>query len=152
MRTKMKNDLFNSTFEMGLRIATLLSVDSKRCYSVTRILAIDFISCYAYAFGFSDNNLHGDNPYMYSEISSRRTLIQEAVKNLVLRGIVDVRVDGGYYYQIKEKGITYVFSFESEYATEYRMSIEKVISELCDYTDEELMKMIQFKRDAKKED
>lgn len=148
----MKNDLFNSTFEMGLRIATLLSADDKRSYSVTRILALDFIACYAYTFGFSEKNLHGDNPYMYSEISNRRTLIQEAVKNLVLRGIVDVRVDGGYSYQITEKGIKYVFSLESEYATEYRMCIERVNSELVDCTDEEIMKMIQFKRDAKKED
>ena len=60
----MKNDLFNSTFEMGLRIATLLCVDDKRSYSVTRILALDFIACYANTFGFSDKNLHGDNPYM----------------------------------------------------------------------------------------
>ena len=146
----MKNDLFNSTFEMELRIATLLCVEPNKKFSVERILAMDFISCYAASFDFASTNLHGDNSFMYSELSSRRALIQEAIKPLVYRGVVEASIDRGYLYQITKVGKEYVLSLESEYAQEYRTIAETVISELGNYTDEELMRIIQFRADSKK--
>ncbi len=148
----MRNDLFNSTFEMELRVALLLCVGAKQPCSLERLLALDFVSCYAGSFGFSDSNLHGDNSFMYSELSSRRELIREAIKPLVYRGIVEPRINRGYLYKITDAGREYVLSLESEYSKEYREIAETVINELSNYSDEELMRMIQFKSDSTRKD
>ncbi len=141
----MKSDLFNSTFEMELRVAVLLSEGAEQKFSVDRILAMDFITCYGKVFRFSDSNLHGDNSYMYSELSNRRALIQEAVKPLVYRGIIAATVSNGYLYQITDAGLNYVNSLESEYAQIYRSIAKEVIAELGNMTDEELMNAIHSK-------
>ncbi len=147
----MKNDLFNSTFEMELRVAMLLCVGEVHPFSLERILAMDFIACYAKSFGFSNSNLHGDNSFMYGELSSRRGLIKEAIGPLVYRGIVEAKVAKGYLYQITDIGKEYILSLESEYAKEYRTIAETVINELDNYSDEELMRIIQFKSDSERE-
>ena len=51
----MVNKLFNSSFEMELRVATLLSSDCSKVYSIERILILDFMACYAKEFGFADD-------------------------------------------------------------------------------------------------
>lgn len=145
----MKSDLFNSTFEMELRISTLLCVGSNVLFSVERILSLDFIACYARDFELADTNLHGNNSFMFGELSSRRTLISEAIKPLVRRGFVEVKIDRGYLYQISEIGKNYILSLESEYAHEYRQTAELVIKELGNYSDDELMRIIQFKAGTK---
>ena len=146
-----KNDLFNSIFEMELRMAMLLCVGDKRHFTIERILSLDFIACYAHSFGFSNKNLHGNNSFMYSELSNRRELIKEAIKPLVYKGIAKATIDRGYLYQITDVGKNYISSLESEYAREYQLMAKVVINELDDYSDEELMKIIQFKAESKKE-
>ncbi len=141
----MKNNLFNSTFEMELRVAVLLSEGAEQKFSVERILAMDFITCYAKEFRFSDSNLHGDNSYMYSELSNRRALIQDAVKPLVYRGIISAAVSNGYLYQITDVGLNFVNSLESEYAKTYRMLAKDIVKEFGNMTDEELMNGIHSK-------
>ena len=141
----MAVDLFNSSFEMELRVATLLCTDYTRALSSERILALDFMTCYGKTFGFGDTNLHGDNTFMYGEISSRRALIHEAIKYLVCRGAVDVEINRGYLYRITDIGKEYVLALESEYAKEYESVAEKVSRELSNYSDDMLMRMIQHK-------
>lgn len=148
----MENNLFNSAFEMELRITVLLAADDSSIYSVGRILSLDFIACYAEKFGFADTNLHGDNAYMFCELSTRRALIQEAIKSLVLQGIIDVILKDGYLYRITEIGKRLSLSLESEYAKEYRDIVGNVIKEFGNYSDEQLIQMIQFKSDTKKEE
>lgn len=84
----MKNKLFNSPFEMSLRMMLLLAAAPKEKFTIDRIIGLDFISCYAADFGMPYANLHGDNGYRYGEIVGRRLLVQEAVKELVTQGLV----------------------------------------------------------------
>ena len=147
----MKNELFNSIFEMELRVALLLCVGETHPFSLERILAMDFISCYSKNFGFSNYNLHGDNSFMYGELSNRRGLIKEAIGPLVYRGIVEAKINRGYLYQITDIGKNYISSLESEYSKEYRKIAEMIIKELDNYSDEELMRIIQFKSDSERE-
>lgn len=46
----MDAKLFNSTFEMELRILLLLAESKGSQYTVDRILALDFITCYSADF------------------------------------------------------------------------------------------------------
>lgn len=134
----MQNQLFNSVFEMELRILLLLSTGRKRSYTVDRIVALDFIICYAECFQFPYENLHGDNSYMYGELSNRRFLVTKAVKQLVIRGLVEVIVDEGYLFNISSTGRKYAKSLESTYAKDYREIADAVIKALKKLSDEEL--------------
>ena len=43
----MTESVFNSTFEMELRILLLMSAARKKAFSFERIVSMDFIVCYA---------------------------------------------------------------------------------------------------------
>lgn len=139
----MKKDLFNSPYEMGLRILMLLSANKNVSFSLERIVDIDFISCYSEEFKISKFSLHGENRYMYGELLNRKLLAREAIKNLVKNGFIDVIVNRCYRYQISKTGYIYSDSFESDYAKDYKALTELVANKYVKVSDDELRNMIQ---------
>lgn len=139
----MKSRLFNTPFEMGLRMILLLSASPKDSFSVDRIVGLDFITSYAADFGLPYGNLHGDNHMKYGEIVSRRLLVQEAVKDLVTRGLLNVAVDRGYLFSISESGKKYARSLKSEYAKTYKEIAKKVVKKYKGNTDAGILATIQ---------
>lgn len=139
----MKNKLFNSPFEMSLRIMLLLAAAPKEKFSVDRIIGLDFISCYAADFNVPYANLHGNNGYRYGEIVGRRLLVKEAVKSLVTQGLIDVMVDRGYLFSISKAGQKYAGSLETDYAQEYGTIAKAVVSKYKDNSDAGILAMIQ---------
>ncbi len=140
----MSNKLFNSPFEMMLRVLLLLSQDKKNYYSVDRIVLIDFVSCYAADFQLPYSNLHGTNNYKFGEIASRRQLVQEAIKLLVTKGLIEVKVDKGYLFCISVSGFEYAKKLESSYATEYKAISKSAIRKFRKESDENIMKLVRF--------
>lgn len=109
--------VFNSTFEVSLRILLLLSESGDAGLSIDRIAAYDFITIYSRYFDLSDRVLHGENEFGYSEIASRRNKAQAAIKEMVLDGFVlVVRSKEGYKYRIAENGKKVASNLVSEYA------------------------------------
>lgn len=141
----MSKQLFNSTFEMELRVMSLLSIDGQTAYSLEKILALDFIDCYAGKFGLPYFNLHGNGLYLFGEISNRRVTMQEAIKKLVVHGLITPIVDRGYFYKITDTGKKYISSFESDYAKEYIIIASTVVKAYGHITDSELMGIIEDK-------
>lgn len=82
--------LFNSTFEVSLRALLLLSQTADVNMTIDRIVAYDFISLYSRHFDLAEINLHGDNEYGFSELSARITVMQAALKELVLDGLAKI--------------------------------------------------------------
>lgn len=140
----MKNKLFNSPFEMMLRVLLFLSQDDKNYYFIDRIILLDFISCYSADFQLPYSNLHGTNNYKFGEIASRRQLVQEAIKLLVTKGLVEVKVDKGYWFCISELGITYANTLNSSYANEYRAISKAVIKKYRKESDENILNLVRF--------
>ena len=138
----MTESVFNSTFEMELRVLLLLSAAKKRAFSVERIVSLDFIVCYAGNFQLPYLNPQGDNQYMFSELASRRERIQEAVKSLVVQGLLDVGLDNGYFFSITETGSKYIKKLKSEYAVQYKTIAADAIKKFKDYSDLQLDRMI----------
>lgn len=68
-----KHKLFNTSFEMAMRILLLTSCLPEMCFSRTRLVVLDFMSCYAKNFDLLSRNLHGDNDFMYAEMASRQS-------------------------------------------------------------------------------
>lgn len=135
--------LFNTPFEMELRLSLLLSVDSSKPYTAERMVALDFISCYAADFGLPFANLHGDNDFKYGEMSSRRVLVHEAVKDMVTKGLVTVEVNRGYLFTISEKGQEYAGRMQSAYAKTYCEIAEATVTKYGNDTDEKILGIIQ---------
>ena len=136
-------EVFNTIFEMELRIILLMGIASNLFFSSVRILSLDFINCYAKNFGIASENLHGNNDFMYGEMAGRRSLVIAAIKKLVRYGILQVENDHGYYYKITAHGLEILNNFHSTYAREYckvsKLSIKKYSSK----SDEELLQEIQ---------
>ena len=139
----MSNRLFNSILEMELRLLLLLEAEKHKAMSLERLICLDFISCYAENYQLSYINLHGENELMYGEIASRKMLSQDAIRDLVVKGLVEVSVDNGYIYKINKAGRKYINSMQSEYAKQYREIAVEALSLFKKYSDEELYNMIQ---------
>ena len=139
----MDTKLFNSTFEMELRILLLLSESSSSQYTVDRIVALDFITCYSADFSLPYGNLHGENSYKFGEMSNRRISTQEAIKQLVTKGFITVAVDKGYYFSISKQGQNYAKMLKSAYAKDYRTIAKAVIKKYRKDSDEGILAEIQ---------
>lgn len=115
------NNIFNTTFEVSLRVLLTLEASSREWVSADRISASDFVTVYGKEFGIADENLHGENSYKYSEFSLRRELVKEALKSLVAHGLVFVQATSdGFLYTLSKTGGEYCAELESEYAQSYR--------------------------------
>ena len=85
----------------------LLSQTADVNMTIDRIVAYDFISLYSRHFDLAEINLHGDNEYGFSELSARRTVMQAALKELVLDGLAKaIRRKDGFCYEITDTGTT----------------------------------------------
>ena len=119
-----------------------MSAAKKRAFSVERIISLDFIVCYAGIFQLPYLNPQGDNEYMFSELASRRERIQEAVKSLVVQGLLEVGLDNGYVFSITDTGSKYIKKLKSEYAVQYKTIAADAIKRFKDYSDLQLDRMI----------
>ena len=142
MGGSMTESVFNSTFEMELRVFLLMSAAKKKAYSIERIVSLDFIVCYAGYFQLPYLNPQGDNQYMFSELASRRERLQEAVKGLVVQGLLNVEMDNGYAFSITDAGSKYIRKLKSEYALQYKAIAADAIKRFKDYSDLQLDHMI----------
>ena len=114
------NELFNTSFEIGLRAMLILSIDRSNGMTIDRISAYDFIIIYGKAFEVSKQNLHGNNSFSFSELSTKRALCSEGVKQLVLDGLITViRTSGGFLYRLTTKGRILIDLLESDYKEQY---------------------------------
>lgn len=136
-------EVFNTTFEMELRIILLMASAPELLFSSTRILALDFISCYAKAFDVALENLHGNNNFMYAEMAGRRSLVTEAIKKLVRYGILQVKNNRGFYYKITKYGLELSNELHSTYAQEYRRVAGLSVKKYNSLNDEGLLREIQ---------
>lgn len=119
--------VFNSTLENALRIILLLDAFGTP-QNTDMLYAADFIVVYGKTFGIADKDLNGDNQYKFSEFVSRRAIVQKALKELVLDGLVmPSEIDSGIVFQITADGKKYCASLESDYAKEYEAVAKKVV-------------------------
>lgn len=134
--------LYNSSFELSLRIIVLL--DTYSCpLSLDEIIQIDILSTYSKQYGIGDVNLHGDTSYTLSEVASRRDLINEALKNLVLQGYVEVKTSKkGFLYFISEIGKNIHKQMSSDYAIEYKKNVKLVKEKISNKSSKEINNLL----------
>lgn len=129
----MSDAIFNTNLESSLRLAILLDVAAAPM-DIDDICASDFVATYCGYFSKGLISVNGDNRFMFSEYSARRETSEQALKSLVMRGLVSpVVYDQGYAYYITEDGSHFVSELNSDYATEYRNGAEFAIEYVEEY-------------------
>lgn len=148
------NDFFKRLHECLLTLCSkeLADADLPELLDITGIeltdetlidLGEDDYLLYAADFSLPYGNLHGQNSYKYGEISNRRMLVQTAVKALVTKGLVEVKIDKGYFFAINNLGKTYVKKLKSDYAKEYRTIAKATIKKYRKDSDKGILAEIQ---------
>lgn len=138
----MRNRVFNTPFENMLRIL-LLSSTLKKPANVDRLAALDFICIFGKKCKVLDKNLHGDNEFGFSEFTTKRERITEAVKIAVKNNFFEVeKSEGGFLYSISERGRDVVRTLESPYAHDYTVGAKMVCNRFSSFTDEGILKYI----------
>lgn len=140
------NEIFNSSFETGLRVLLVLSSIQPKTATIDRIAAYDFITIYGRDFGVSHINLHGDSNFNFSELASKRASFNEGIKEFVLNGLISInRTQEGFTYFLNDKGKKYVESLSSDYANQYLEIIQKVHKKFAGTSDEGIINLINKK-------
>lgn len=136
------NNIFNTSFEESLRVLIILNTVQSRL-SIERITALDFIATYGKDFGVSEYNLHGDNDYRFSEYTSKREVVSQAIKELVLRGYITPYCNkSGFNYSISKNGVTFSESLNDKYAEDFTEFVKKANVLFLDYSDRKLTNCI----------
>ena len=139
------NSIFNSPFELSLRILILMKTRNSRV-TVEWLSCLDFVTTYGKDFGISEFNLHGDNEYRFSEYEAKREIIGAAIKELVLRGYLTPHCNkSGFNYSITPAGIQLCETLNDEYAETYEKIAKIAINHFANYTDRKLMNCINEK-------
>ena len=135
--------VFNTPFEISLRVLLILCVNETSPITLDMITAIDFLAVYARSFGLADENLHGDSVFSFSEFATRRELVQEALRALVLDGLVHVLKQGnGFHYSICSEGRMFCESLTTDYAFEYRDMARTAFVYVTGKTERDVMTFI----------
>lgn len=131
--------IFNSDFEISLRILVLLNnVDYP--VSVDYVTTIDLFTTYGKNYGFLDTNLHGDISFKFSEISSRRKLVNNSLRELVIKGLIKVKKNHlGFTYEISEDGVTICSNMNSNYFNKYNDYSKDIINQTKDFDEVSLI-------------
>lgn len=137
------NNIFNSPFEISLRVLLILTEYEGNYLSSDMLAATDFITVYGAAFGVSETNLHGDSLFKFSEFATRRELVGQAVKILVIKGLITVSCSkNGFNYAITQNGADYCNSLKSDYANTYREMVNKSRKYIIDSSEQDILNMI----------
>ena len=137
------NEVFNSIFEISLRTLLVLETYGKQGLTSDMIAAIDFITVYGKDFGISEENLHGDNTFKFSEFAARRSSVQKAVKWLVTNGLVTISIaPNGFTYLINSRGSDYCAKFNNEYAVAYMTLMQKTQEFISQKSEREVIELI----------
>ena len=105
------------------------------------VASVDFIATYGEVFEVAQFNLNGNNSYKDSEYLVRMRSADMALKELVLKGLIDPLVTSdGFSYQINQQGISFCESLTSEYSVLYLDTVVKAIDLVAEEGLDEIMK------------
>ena len=141
----MKKRIFNSKYEIIPRIILLTSFDSKMKFSLDKIIAYDFMTVYGHEFIDEGENLQGENGFKYSELSARKQIFHEVIKEMVRKHLLNVEVANGFIYSATEESVRIFHCMESSYAITYKKQIKNVLNLYSNFSELELYNFIQSK-------
>lgn len=108
-------ELFNTPFELGLRMVYLLFALRPGGADLQKLVLLDYAIIYSQDVG-GPASLHTPVPYRNAELFSRRERIEQGLYLMSTRGLVDVVLDDrGMTYIAGQSSFTMVGSLSSKY-------------------------------------
>lgn len=108
-------NLFNTQTEISIRLLTIIS-HSKKSLNLQELIYYDYLTLYYGDVDSNYNNLHPSNPHHSIEYILKRTLINESLKLLLSKGLIEVLVTSdGINYKANSFTINFLSCFESNY-------------------------------------
>ena len=134
--------VYNTSFEVSLRILIILNTVRDKL-TIDRIAALDFIATYGKDFGVSEYNFHCDNNFKFSEFASKRKIVSQAIKEIVLKGYVESYCNkSGFYYGISKSGVSFCKSLSDDYADNLTNIAKTANNLFSNYSDRKLINFI----------
>jgi len=135
--------IFNTPFETALRILLLLETEARDNFTINMIAALDFAALYGKSFEVSEENLHGDNLFKFSEFATRKELANEGIKLLVRKGFVNAGMtQSGFVYRITDEGRIFAGKLDTAYADDYRNEIRSALRYFSDMSEQGIINRI----------
>ncbi|MCW6118236.1 ABC-three component system middle component 2 [Lactiplantibacillus plantarum] len=140
--------LFNSRFELALRVMLILKTAGKIAKS--KILALDLMSTYGKSCKITNENFHGNNQFNISEVAIRKKLIDQAIAYLRLYELVEELYDSkmGYTYRLTNNGRKVIDQVNDDYSASYQKTLRKAIELTGKKDDVQLFSMLSKQFDA----
>lgn len=118
MTAKASVSIFNSPFELGLRMVFLLCALRPRVADLQKLILLDYATVYSGDLG-GPKSLHTPIPYRGNELLSRRSLIEQGLHLMSTRGLIDAKFDEqGISYFAGENALALVGSVSAPYFVE----------------------------------
>ena len=137
------NKIFNTELEISLRVLLISYILKNKKINIERWVAYDIMATYGKKFKISDENLHGNNEFIFSEFPNRKLNIENVVCKLIAIGIIEINNDeNNITYIFTEKGRYIVNNMKSQYVEEYCQNIEKVIRKYGNLNDAQLIELV----------
>jgi len=139
--TMSKSEIFNTPFELGVRMVYLLHALHPRKADLQRLMYLDYAAIYSEDVG-GPKSLHTPVPLRGVEYASRRQVIEDGLYLMIIRSFVDIVLsDTGILYGLGESGSSLVDLVGGEYTSALAERCRWVAAELGDKTDVELEDM-----------
>jgi len=82
--------LFNSEFEVSMRVLLLLNVFHSSL-DIDRIMYLDFFTIFSENYALGGENINGDSDYRINSLTLQPELYKNAIKELVTSGLISVQ-------------------------------------------------------------
>lgn len=139
------DSVFNTIFETSLRVLVLLD-EADIALDTETIVAVDFVATYGKVFALSEVSANGDNALLFCELDSRRRLVKDAVKSLVLKGcVIPTATKKGFVYRLLLRGRQFAESLHSSYSREYREAVRRALETVDEKGSQALFAAIDMK-------
>ncbi|GLQ93426.1 ABC-three component system middle component 2 [Dyella acidisoli] len=115
MKNSKSPELFNTPFELGLRMVYLLTALRPGGADLQKLVLLDYAIVYSKDVG-GPESLHTPVPFRNGELFSRRERIEQGLYLMSTRGLVEVVLDeGGMTYIAGPSSFTMIGSMTSKY-------------------------------------
>jgi len=137
------NRIYNSSFEIAIRILLILkNLPLGQC-SVHRLMILDHLALNTFDIG-GPASLHAPVPFRGIQVFSRKELIQKSIELLISKDLLSVEPTGnGIEYKITIFGDKYLTFFESKYFNLLSERVSWVNQNFADMNDQELSRFLE---------
>ncbi|EKN3986322.1 ABC-three component system middle component 2 [Yersinia enterocolitica] len=139
------NNIFNSPFEMGVRMVYLLLSLYPRKIDLQKLVYLEYVTVYSEDLG-GPTSLHTPVPMRGGEYICKRDIIERGLHLMSARSFIDVTYDStGIYYSAGENGPALVGLIGGTYASQLLISCEWVARNFGDFGINELLSLFDKK-------